>query len=117
MNPFPKNHELISFFEVEPEVTDTDVVWFYNYLAFRGDEGGIKYAVAMHPSMGEVTIRIGEEGDPVVNLSLAEVEAMRLHEGPSGAFMILEFLPGSKRGVLKLRLRPKPAIEWSFEVH
>jgi len=30
MDPFPEKHELISFFEVEPTLADTDVPWAYH---------------------------------------------------------------------------------------
>lgn len=115
MDPFPDDHELISFFEVKPQVIDADVVWFYNHLTFRGEAGGVPYAMEISPSNGEVDFRIGDPVSPVVNLSLKEVSSIELNDGPAGAFMVMGFDPDSRRGMLKVRIRPKPSIEWCFE--
>ena len=35
MERFPEEHELISFFECEPNVLDPGIPWVYNHLEFR----------------------------------------------------------------------------------
>jgi hypothetical protein len=115
VKPFPKDYELLSIFESDPELSDADVPWFYNTLTFRGEWEGQKYLIMINPSYGQMEVRFGDPSSPFTHLSITEVLALRLHEGHREAVLMVSFSPDSGRGLLKIRLKPKLSIEWVFD--
>lgn len=112
MNPFPKDHELVSIFESKPEVGDWDIPWYYNTLIFRGIRNGLNYKIRICPAYEEIEIRIGDALNPITHLRLNKICGLTAHEQAGITFLMASFSPDSELGVVKIRLRPYLSIEW-----
>ena len=112
MDPFPEPFELVSFFEVEPEVTDRDVPWFYNRHTYRSRLGRDLVTCAMEPGEGQIVLVWDRDDQPVLALRLEEVSELRIESERGVETMIARFPEG--RGLLdfRLQLRPSVRVEW-----
>ncbi|KAA9353045.1 hypothetical protein [Larkinella humicola] len=58
VNVFPEDYDLISFFEVEPEVLDTDVPWFYNTITFQKQYADELLYCTFSPAYGDLDLTL-----------------------------------------------------------
>jgi len=73
MKNFPEDFELISFFESEPKVLDTDIPWFYNTLTFSLTKGNENLIVHISPAYGDLEIYLHQKGELKLNWRFYQV--------------------------------------------
>ncbi|MDJ1183220.1 hypothetical protein [Roseofilum casamattae] len=119
MNPFPDLHELIRFFEVEPEPTDDNIPCFYDGLTFQNNFGDDRIRVDIVPSYGEIDFDWTKNNIPIASLQLREIEALILRNewNPETNERTIETLVATFRDKTRyldfgLRLQPHIQIRW-----
>ncbi|MCP5537265.1 MAG: hypothetical protein H7A51_13705 [Akkermansiaceae bacterium] len=115
MEPFPEDHDLVSFFEHAPDVEAASTPWFYNCITFRGSKGDIHYMVRLQPADGECEISIYTDDQRLFDTHIFEIQGVTIQQNPNEAVMMFTFPTDSARGLLKLRLRPHLSVEWPFD--
>jgi hypothetical protein len=111
MKPFPEQHELIGFFEVEPRVTDRDVPWFYNRLTFETKRGDDRIVCDIEPGYGQLVLSWDRNGQSVGRFALAEIAGLELTSSQGEEFLTAKFRrPGFLN--FKLYLKPFVQVEW-----
>ena len=80
MNPFPAEHELIAFFECEPELLDNTrgIPWFYNRLTFDSTCGEDRFRFVLEPADEVLQLRWERGGVEVVELDLNWVSGLEV---------------------------------------
>jgi hypothetical protein len=114
MDPFPKEHELISFFESEPELLDKQVPWAYNQLRFEVRQGEDYIVCEIEPGYEQLRIRWQRGGTEVVTLDLNTVVGLVV-EAEGGGETLVAMLRDPHLHDLRFRLRPKPHLEWGTD--
>ena len=111
MNPFPAEHELIEFFEVEPTVLDQGVPWAYNSLAFDTTRGEDRVVCEIQPGYGEVRVRWSRKGADLVRLDLRRVAGLAIERAGEREILVGTF---DSNGLLPMRLQLRPAMYLSW---
>ena len=111
MNPFPKEWELLSLFEVEPVLTDPDVPWFYNELTFENDFGPDRIRCIIAPAYCTLQFSWWHHGIECLSLDLHWISGLSVstesgHEGMTVSFYDKFLIP------LEIKLRPAIACRW-----
>jgi hypothetical protein len=88
IEPFPLEHELLSFFEVEPTLTDRDAPRYYNRLTFVSVRGSDRIECEIEPADEIVEFRWVQDGVQRIWLKLESVDSMRV-ETSSGVETLL----------------------------
>ncbi|MBP0030795.1 hypothetical protein [Roseofilum sp. Guam] len=113
MEPFPDLYELISFFEVEPNITDPDIIpWFASTLTFENHFADNKIQVAIEPADECIRFNWSKENVPILLLNLEEVESLVIRNERNRETFIARFR--EKTGILdfEFMLRPHIQIKW-----
>jgi hypothetical protein len=98
--------ELLSFFEVEPELTDSDVPWVYNDALCCVQRDDFAISVAIAPAYKDVRIIFSHREVKLYELNAMNVKDLR-YEAEGG----IELLEIEINEVDSLTLRLKPQIE------
>ncbi len=93
----------LSFFEVEPELSNADVPWCYNDALYRIQQGHLTLTIAIAPSYRDVRIILSNQGTRLYELNALGVKDVRYTR--EGAVEMLE-IDISVRESLALRLKP-----------
>ena len=111
MQPFPEMHELIGFFESEPDVSDRDVPTFYNRLSFVYRHESDVLACAIEPGYGEIDLTWRQNGREMASFALRGVQGLEVHGAPGSESMTVKFLDKDLLDFV-LFTKPKLRIEW-----
>ena len=87
MKEFPEDYELISFFEVEPEVLDKDVIWFYNTLTFSIKRGDEKVTLYISPAYGDIEIFWERTNELKIHWKLFNIQAIKIEKKDDKEYM------------------------------
>ena len=113
MITLPEEHELIGFFECEPELLDSDVKpWCYNEVKFSTVRGEDEIAVKIYASFGEITINWKKSGIQILHMKLIDVQHLTVEMQHRDEFMAVVGSYSNRSMLLKLRLKPLVAIEF-----
>jgi hypothetical protein len=72
---FPADHELIAFFEAEPNVLDPGVPWTYNTLNFETERQGTLVQCRIAPAYGDIDVRLTQPSG--AELARAKLEGFK----------------------------------------
>lgn len=116
MEPFPEIHELVGFFESEPDISNRDVPMFYNRLSFVYHRDGDIVACAIEPGYGEIDITWRRDGRELASFALRGIESLEVIGAPGPESLIARF---SQNSILDFVLHTKPdlRIEWGSFVN
>jgi hypothetical protein len=112
MEPFPKEHELISLFESEPRLTDSDLPWTYNTLTFELTRGKDKVECEIHPGYEQLEFRWFRGTDELVVLELRDVRGLEAEQSRDTDSLIVKFREEGSLRDLRIRLRPSIHVLW-----
>jgi hypothetical protein len=101
----PQQHELIGFFESEPELLDASAAWAYNRLTFRTVSDDEQIEFVLEPANGELRLSWSQRGRSLLDIDLNEVDQISV-ESERGRETLVAALKGAYGG-LRLRLRPQ----------
>jgi hypothetical protein len=105
VDPFPAEHELLGLLGV-PTLTDPDIPWAYNRLAFRQSVAGRSVEVIIEPGEGHVAIRLADAESEVVSLNVKGVAGLRVENEREGEGLVVSFRTSPGAGDLRLLVRP-----------
>jgi hypothetical protein len=112
MKPFPEEHELTWLFESQPRLTDKDVIWFYNELAFTTQRGSDYVECVISPAYGELKFRWSRDGVELVNLDVKSVAGLEVIKAKGADLLKAVFKEGSGLRPLLIKLKPNVWISW-----
>lgn len=113
MEPFPDEHELIGFFEVEPTLTDPDLPWLYNDVAFVLEVEGKPFSATINGGYGDLDIRWGPAGEAALSLALREVQGLRVVRESGREWLVADFRKDAATAPLRLQIRPALRLIWA----
>jgi hypothetical protein len=104
--------QLLSFFEVEPEMADPSVPWVYNDSVYVVTDGDITLSCAIHPAYRDVRLILKVQNKPVFELNAMGVSDVRyIKEKGKERLSILI----TERAEISLQVRPSIEISQRFE--
>ena len=112
MDPFPKQHELISIFESEPELLDLDAPWTYNRLTFKTQRGSDHIAYVIEPASRIVQIDWSRDGNRVVSLDLNSVSSLEVVTETPIETITAHFREDGSLQPCVLQLKPTVRLSW-----
>ncbi len=115
MLELPEEHELIAFFECEPQLADTEVVWAYNDLRFTTVREPDKVVVEIAAGWGELAIRWEKAGQQLVWLKLINLEKLGVEMQRGDELLVATGTHGDQNATLILRLKPFVSITFEQE--
>ena len=107
-DPFPAKHELIGFFECEPEVLDPGIDWFYNRLTFTTARGQDKVQCVIEPSSMILRVWWWRGDQELVSLAANWVSGLEIDKQQQREVLIASF--SEERQLLPLRIQLKPSV-------
>lgn len=112
----PEEYELISFFEVEPELLDNDETpWLYNELKFVTTRGEDEVVVKIYAAIGEFSVDWKQSGRSIIKMKLTELDSLTIEMLKNDEFLSVSGMFSDHSVFLKLRLKPEVAIEFDHE--
>ena len=103
--------QFLSFFEVEPELSEGDIPWGYNDALYKVQQGDFVLSFAIAPAFGDVRLILTYRDMKMYELNVLGVKDVRhRHEGK---FDTLEIEIGDSE---RLTIRLKPHIELTHGV-
>jgi hypothetical protein len=112
IHEFPQDHELIAFFEAEPNVLDPGVPWIYNTLDFTTTRDGIEVRCHIVSSYGEITTRLVVAGQELAKFELRDAESIRVVMDKRQEVLVASFAPSQHLDNFALQLRPRVWVAW-----
>ncbi|MFD2935462.1 hypothetical protein [Spirosoma flavum] len=112
---FPEDYELLSFFEVEPSLLDTDAPWLYNAITFKKEYIDELLYCTFSPSYGDLDLTLIRNQKPKITLSLHNIEAIKILKDPSGEHLKVIFNSDSPLLNFLLTLKPEVSIVWGTD--
>jgi hypothetical protein len=110
----PEEHVLIALLG-EPRVADIGVPWIYNRLTFEVQREKDAVEVMASPGYGDMLIRWRREGESIVTLQLADVDALRVETEHGREYLVARFKGESRLRDLRLQVSPSVSILWGTE--
>jgi hypothetical protein len=121
IDPFPEEHELISFFETIPTYSEigrsrwTRIPKAYTDAVLTSTRGSSVVTFTVEPASYFVRIEISSDSGTNVNLDLHWAKAMTIEEHPRlGNTLVLKVSQPNLQD-LRLRLTPGPSVGWGTE--
>lgn len=109
MNPFPEEYELITLFESEPIILDSEFPWYYNYLLFKLIRDGIILDFGMEPACNRINIRMSNERQgTLIEVGYESIRGIEIYKESSTEGLLL--FDGDNLNVT-VRLETKPNIK------
>lgn len=95
--------ELLSFFEVEPQRSDSSIAWVYDDSNYLAENDEFSLSCTIHPADKSVTLILQHRGYCLFRLEAARVEDIRVlkEEGSEVLEIVL-----SEQQIFQLKLRP-----------
>ena len=87
MKEFPEDYELISFFEVEPEVLDKDVIWYYNTLTFTIERSDEKVTLNISPAYDDLEIFWERNDELKIHWKLFQIQSVKIEKKDDKEYM------------------------------
>lgn len=116
MLELPEEHELIAFFECEPELADPEVdSWAYNELKFTTVRVPDKFVVEVAAGWGELSVSWERSGQQLVWLKLINLEQLKVEMRKDDELLVATGTHGDQSAMLILRLKPVVAIKFRQE--
>jgi len=113
MRPFPDNYELVSFFECEPTILDSEIPWAYNELTFETkSENGI-LIVKMISGYEIMEINWIQDKTKVLHLDLKGVMSLRVEDENHCDTLIAGFRSNDVDDLV-IMVRPVISIKWGY---
>jgi hypothetical protein len=113
----PELYELLGFFEVEPEFSDSDLPWFYNRLTYQTQRSENKIICSIKPSNGEINLTWERAGVLVASFSFNQICGLKLITENGVEKMILEFSSSSNLLDFELQLKPNIHVKWGNQAN
>ena len=113
LRAFPRDHELVGFFESEPAILDPGVPWIYNTLTFETVRGGIHVRCTMSPSYRSLALRLTIDGVELIEAAVGNVSSVRLEERGGQERLCATLQTRDGEGSLMLQLKPRVHLAWS----
>ena len=104
--------ELMSFFEVEPEKLDKDVIWFYNFNEYKLSKGEFELIFSIEPCSKDVFISLKKNEALSYQLIARYVRDVRLVKDKRGE--LLEIIINARDRIL-LMVKPEIVIMQQVE--
>ncbi len=116
MLSLPNDHELIGFFEAEPELLDGNAMpWIYNELKFTTIRGEDKVIVNIYASFGELSVNWIKSGKQLIKLKLIELDSLNIELQSNDEFLTATGKFLDQAVLLKVRMKPDVSIEFAQE--
>ena len=113
MIELPEEHELIGFFESEPELLDTDdIPWVYNEVKFTTKRGEDEVVVKIYASSGEFSVLWKNTDRQLLAMKLIHLEIITVELQHNDEFLTVVGMYSDYAVMLKLRLKPVVAVEF-----
>lgn len=111
---FPEDWELMSFFEVEPQLLDSnlEVPWFYNTITFQKQYADELLYCTFSPSYGDLDLTVVRNQKVKLRLDLHHIEEVVVLKDPSGEHLKITFDPDTLLKDFLLSLKPEISIIW-----
>jgi hypothetical protein len=106
MKPFPEKFELISFFECEPILLDSNVEWYYNHLTFITTNSSDRIQCEIEPANLLMTVKWYRDESELLSLNLEVVTALRIEQHGDKELLRATFSETSGIGSLAMQLKP-----------
>jgi hypothetical protein len=104
--------QLLSFFEVEPSLRDSDVPWCYNDAVYEVHQGDLALSFAIAPGYRDVRIILQHEGERLYELNAMDVKDVRYTN--DGGQEQLEVALNDRESIL-LRIKPRVELTHKFD--
>ena len=114
MRPFPKNFELVSFFECEPDVLDKDIPWAYNELIFNSKSKNGTLHVKMVTGSEIMDVSWTQDGNTVLFLKLKGVLSLQITDDQKFDTLIAGFR-NQDVDDLVIKIRPVISVSWGYD--
>jgi hypothetical protein len=115
MIELPPEHELISLFESEPELTDPDYPWLYNTLTFALERNQDQLSVVIEPGIERVRLTWSRAKEELLDIVVEGVARIAAETADDRETLLLTFLEDLPIGELRVRL--KPTIHFFWRTH
>jgi hypothetical protein len=112
VNVFPDDYELISFFEVEPDVLDADIPWFYNTLTFQKQCADELLYCTFSPAYGDIDLTLSRDQKAKITLNLHNIKSIEILKDSNGEHLKATFHPDTLLKDFLLTLKPEISIIW-----
>jgi hypothetical protein len=120
MSDFPRYHELITFFETQPEISGQRasglyefvpgiVPWFYKTLAFTIVRDAIEVRCAISPSLRQLVVRLAIAYNEVFYADVELAGKMRLQITPDRKVLMASV---HQKDDFALQIEPHPRVAW-----
>ena len=109
---FPDDYELISFFEIEPEVLDPEMPWFYNTVTFQKQYADELLYCTFSPAYGDIDLTLVRGQKAKITLNLHNIDSIEVLKGPNGEHLKVTFHPDTSLNDFLLTLKPEVSIIW-----
>jgi hypothetical protein len=106
-----EEHELLSFFEVEPERASPDIPWPYNDFSYRVSLGAYDITFGIYPAYKDLSLTIRHNGMELYSFVALSVKDVRYLQDPR--IETLEILISDRESIW-LRLRPTVLITQKY---
>ncbi len=106
MENFPKDYELIQFFESEPLLKDAGVPWCYNHLTFVTVRDTDHVEFEIQPGYGSAQLRWSRNQIDLINLCLEEIDSIKVEITTVKEVLHLLFKEGAGLRDLMIQLKP-----------
>jgi hypothetical protein len=104
--------QVLSFFEVEPTLRDSDVPWCYNDAVYEVERGPLSLSCAIAPSYRDVRIVLQYEQSPLYELNAMDVKDVRyVNEDGREELVILL----TDRETVSIKNKPRLEIAHGFD--
>ena len=110
---FPAEHELIGFFESEPELCDAGVPWIYNTLQFETVRNNILVRVTISPSYGALAVSLQMGDQELVLLEFGDVRGIRVLREREREMLVARFSSEDACDFI-LQLKPSTHALWGY---
>ena len=109
---FPDEYELMSFFEIEPEVLDKYIPWFYNTITFQKQYGDELLYCTFSPAYGDFDLTLVRNQKSKITLNLHNIESIKVLNDSKGEHLNVTFYEHNSLKDLLLTLKPEVSIIW-----
>jgi len=112
MDPFPEDHELVGFFEADPEFRDRGGLSFHERLTFKTTRGEDQIVCDIEPGDRKLLISWYRQGNSVGRFALSGVASLELSSSRGEEFMTAKFALGTGLLEFRLYLKPHVQVQW-----
>jgi hypothetical protein len=113
MHAFPQEHELLSLFGSQPQLTDRgDVPWYYNELTFTRVRDNAQLECMICPGYGQLGVRWLQGGSEQLSLFLdGVVKELQIDTTGGAQALVATFKNGSGRKTLRIQVSPTISVQ------